>query len=62
VLKHFTPWDVISRWDVIDVHSQVNATIADSFLGTFRKRMPFPIRATQVDGGSEFEAVFEEEC
>jgi len=24
--------------------------------------MPFPIRAIQVDGGSEFEAVFEEAC
>jgi len=24
--------------------------------------MPFPVRAIQVDGGSEFEAVFEEEC
>ena len=24
--------------------------------------MPFPIRAVQVDEGSEFEAVFEEEC
>ena len=24
--------------------------------------MPFPIKAIQVDGGSEFEAVFEEEC
>ncbi|MBA7625783.1 hypothetical protein ES703_33215 [subsurface metagenome] len=24
--------------------------------------MPFPIRAIQVDGGSEFEAVFEREC
>ena len=24
--------------------------------------MPFPVRALQVDGGSEFEAIFEEEC
>ena len=24
--------------------------------------MPFPLRAIQVDGGSEFEALFEEEC
>ena len=24
--------------------------------------MPFPIRAIEVDGGSEFEAIFEEEC
>ena len=26
------------------------------------RRMPFPLRAIQVDGGSEFEAIFEEEC
>ncbi len=24
--------------------------------------MPFPVRAIQVDGGSEFEAIFEAEC
>ena len=24
--------------------------------------LPFPLRAIQVDGGSEFEAVFEEQC
>jgi len=24
--------------------------------------MPFPIKAVQVDGGSEFQAVFEEAC
>jgi len=24
--------------------------------------MPFPVKAIQVDGGSEFEATFEEEC
>jgi len=26
------------------------------------ERMPFPIRAIQVDGGSEFEDAFEDEC
>jgi transposase InsO family protein len=24
--------------------------------------MPFPVKAIQVDGGAEFEAIFEEEC
>ena len=24
--------------------------------------MPFPVKAIQVDGGSEFEAIFEQEC
>lgn len=62
VLKHFTARDIISRWDVIEVHSRATATTASHFLNSLEERVPFPIRAIQVDGGSEFEAVFEEEC
>ena len=62
VLKHFTARDVISRWDVVDVHSRATAATACHFLDNLQERMPFPIRAMQVDGGAEFEAVFEEEC
>jgi len=62
VLKHFTAHDVISRWDVVSVHSRATATTAAHFLDTLESRMPFPVKAIQVDGGSEFEAVFEEEC
>ena len=59
VFKHFTARDVISRWDVIEVHRQATAATAAGFLDTLCARMPFPIRAVQVDGGSEFHAVFE---
>ncbi len=62
VLKHFTARDVISRWDVIDIFSRATASTAARFLDELEQRMPFHIRAIQVDGGSEFEAVFEEEC
>jgi transposase InsO family protein len=62
VLKHFTAHDVISRWDVLSVHSRATASTAAHFLDTLESRMPFPVTAIQVDGGSEFEAVFEEEC
>jgi len=62
VLKHFTAHDVLSRWNVLAVHSQANATTAANFLNNLEARMPFPVRAIQVDGGSEFEAIFEEEC
>jgi len=62
ILKHFTAHDVISRWDVVSVHSRANASTAAHFLDTLESRMPFPVRAIQVDGGAEFEAVFEEEC
>jgi len=58
VLKRFTARDVISRWDVIEVHSRATATTAAHFLDVLKERMPFPVRAIQVDSGSEFEAAF----
>ena len=62
VFKHFTAHDVVSKWDVISVHRQATATTAAHFLDTLKARMPFPVKAIQVDGGSEFQAVFEEVC
>lgn len=62
VLKQFTARDMVSRWDVLEVHRRATATTAGSFLASLQKRMPFPIRAIQVDGGSEYEAEFEREC
>ena len=62
LLKHFTAHDVISRWNVVSVYSRATATTASLFLDTLEERMPFPVKAIQVDGGSEFEAIFEEEC
>ncbi len=62
LLKHFTAHDVISRWNVVSVYSRATATTASLFLNTLEERMPFPVKAIQVDGGSEFEAIFEEEC
>jgi len=61
-LTHFTARDVISRWDVVEVHTQLSASLATRFLDTCQARMPFPIRAMQVDGGSEFKAAFEAAC
>jgi transposase InsO family protein len=62
VLKHFTARDVVSRYDVLEVHRQAKATTAAHFLDRLLCDMPFTIRALQVDGGSEFEAEFEVEC
>ena len=62
VLKHFTARDIVSRWDVIEVYSRATASTAAHFLDKLERRTPFPLKAVQVDGGSEFEAVFEEEC
>ncbi len=62
VFKHFTARDVISRWDVIELHTRATAAIASRFLETLQARMPFRIKALQVDGGSEFAADFEMAC
>jgi putative transposase len=62
VVKHFTAHDVISRWNVLSVYGHATATTGAHFLDALESRMPFPVKAIQVDGGSEFEAVFEEEC
>ena len=62
VLKHFTARDVVSRWDVIEVHTRSTSTLAAQFLHAMRRRFPFPIKAVQVDGGSEFQAAFESAC
>jgi transposase InsO family protein len=62
VLKHFTARDLVSRWDVLEAHSSATAQNAATFLDALKERMPFVVKAIQVDGGSEFEAAFEEEC
>ena len=61
-LKHFTAHDVVCRWNVLQVHRVATAKTAAVFLDTILSRMPFPVRAIQVDGGSEFMAQFEQEC
>jgi transposase InsO family protein len=62
LIKHYTARDVVSRWDVVGAHSRATATTATAFLDRLLERMPFPIKALQVDGGSEFEAGFEHAC
>jgi transposase InsO family protein len=62
VLKQFTARDVVSRWDVLMPASRATAHSARRFLDVLQERTPFPVRAIQVDGGSEFHAAFEEAC
>ena len=62
VIRHFTARDVISRWDVVEVHIQAGAATAARFLDSIISGMPFTMKAIQVDGGSEFQAHFEEAC
>jgi hypothetical protein len=50
-LKQFTARDVISRWDVIEARRRATATTAKEFIETLEQRMPFKVKALQVDGG-----------
>ena len=60
VLKQFTTVDVVSRWSVPTIASNATALLASRALDDLIARAPFPIRAIQIDGGSEFMAEFEE--
>jgi putative transposase len=62
VLKHFTARDVISKWDVLEAHTRASSHTAAAFMDSLLGRMPFPVKVIQVDGGSEFQDCFEEEC
>jgi len=62
VLKHFTARDVISKWDVLEAHTRASSHTATAFMDALLSRMPFPVKVIQVDGGSEFQDVFEQEC
>jgi len=60
--KHFTARDMISRWDVLQASQRATANTAKAFLESVEQRLPFPLKAVQVDGGSEFMAEFEQAC
>lgn len=60
--KHFTACDIVTRWHTLEAHSRATAPAAAGFLDTILERTPFPIKAIQVDGGSEFMAQFEMAC
>lgn len=61
-LKQFTARDVVSRWDTLELARSASARLASAILDAMAERMPFPLRAVQVDGGSEFMAEFEAAC
>lgn len=59
---HFSARDVISKWDVAETSARKTSRAATRLLDALRDRTPFPIHGLQIDGGSEFKAVFEREC
>ncbi len=60
--RQFSAVDVVSRYGVVEVRSVATAGTATAFRDALQARLPFPIKAIQVDGGSEFKAEFEAAC
>ena len=61
-IKQFTAYDPVTKWTCAQACRNATARNARRFLDKLQADMPFPIRAIQVDGGSEFKADFEREC
>ena len=60
--RQFTAVDVVSRYGLLGVRACATAGTARDFLADLLARAPFPVKAIQVDGGSEFMAEFEAAC
>ncbi|HXF53080.1 MAG TPA: integrase core domain-containing protein [Hyphomicrobiaceae bacterium] len=61
-VKHFTAYDPVAKWTAAQAFERATAASAARFLDKLVADMPFPVRAIQVDGGSEFMAQFETAC
>ena len=61
-IKPFTAYDPIAKWTVGKAFNRASAQAAAAFLDKIVADMPFPVKAIQVDGGSEFMAEFELAC
>lgn len=62
VRYQFTARDIISRRDGIKVFSKQSSFCGKQFLEYLEKKYPFPMKAIQIDGGSEFKKDFEQAC
>ena len=60
--KHLSLVDVTSRYATAEVGAGATARTVTTYLDRMRARLPFALRAIQVDGGSEFKAEFETYC
>ncbi|MCS7050718.1 MAG: integrase core domain-containing protein [Thermomicrobium sp.] len=59
---HFTATDVVRRTGVLAAYDRGSSRAAEWVLRKAFPRFGFPVRAIQIDGGSEFTARFEETC
>ena len=61
-LRQFSAIDVVTRLAVTDVRTAASGRTARDHLMLLLESLPYPVRAIQVDGGSEFRAEFEAAC
>ncbi len=54
--------DIVSRFAAIRIYRRQTSTAGADFLHYLRKKFPYPVRAIQIDGGSEFKDQFETAC
>jgi putative transposase len=59
---HYSARDAISRWDCARAYRRASSLTATDFLEYLERKFPFPVRAIQIDGGSEFKKDFEAGC
>lgn len=61
-VKQLSLVDVVSRYAAAEVKSAKTAVGMRECMKRMRARLPFPLKAIQIDGGSEFKAAFETYC
>jgi putative transposase len=58
----FSAWDMTTKYGASRAYRRQTSTAAADFLHHLKTKFPFPIKAIQIDGGSEFMDQFEEAC
>lgn len=58
----FTACDYISKMTARCASTRITSRSAAKIIDILEERLPFKIKAVQIDGGSEFKAEFEAEC
>jgi putative transposase len=58
----FSAWDMAARYAAFRAYRRQTSTAVADFLHHLKTKLPFPIKAIQIDSGSEFKDQFEEAC
>jgi putative transposase len=58
----FSAWDITTKYGAYRAYRRQTSTAGADFLHHLKTKFPFPIKAIQIDGGSEFKDQFEEAC